>query len=163
MKKFSAPPMIIILDVLFVVLFILVLESSPNIKIILPSDIYLKDMLIVTVDENKKIQHWFNPSNSEWKSFKKEFKSNRKFAFVLGNIDCNRNNFCKELSNPFDNEKKRIYLKGDLYDQISGMISDSCLKFPKQCSNVTYHVTKDGIVDEEKLKKEHQIFRYILN
>lgn len=36
MKKFSAPPMIIILDVLFVVLFILVLESSPNIKIILP-------------------------------------------------------------------------------------------------------------------------------
>ncbi len=162
MKKFSAPPMIIILDVLFVVLFILVLESSPNLKIILPSDIYLKDMLIVTVDKNKKIQHWFDNNDKKWKSFKKEFTSDRKFAFVLGNIDCNTNRFCKETSNPFDNEKKRIYLKGELYDQVSGMISDSCLKFPKQCSNVTYHITKDGVVDEERLIKEHQIFRYIL-
>lgn len=162
MKKFSAPPMIIILDVLFVVLFILVLESSPNLKIVLPKDTYLKDMLIVTVNKNKKIQHWFDNSDKRWKSFDKEFKSDRKFAFVLGNIDCNTNRFCKELSNPFDNEKKRIYLKGDLYDQVSGMIADSCLKFPKQCSNVTYHITKEGVVDEKRLIKEHQIFRYIL-
>jgi hypothetical protein len=162
MKKFSTPPMIIILDVLFVVLFILVLESSPNLKITLPSNIYLKDMLIVTVNKNKKIQHWFDNKDKRWKSFEKEFKSNRKFAFVLGNIDCNINNFCKELSNPFVNEKKRIYLKGDLYDEISGMISDSCLKFPKQCSNVTYYIKDDGMVDKERLKKDHQIFRYIL-
>lgn len=162
MKKFSAPPMIIILDVLFVVLFVLVLESSPNIKIVLPSNIYLQDMLIVTVDENKKIQHWFEPQTHQWKSFSKEFKSDRKFAFVLGNIECDSNNFCKELSNPFSTEKKRIYLTGDLYDQVSGMISDSCLKFPKQCSNVTYHITKEGLVNKERLMKEHQIFRYIL-
>ena len=162
MKKFSAPPMIIILDVLFVVLFILVLESSPNLKIILPYDSNLKDMLIVTVDKNQKIQHWFDKKNQTWKSFQKEFKSDRKFAFVFGNIDCNSNQFCKELSNPFENETKKIYLKGDLYDQVSGMIADSCLKFPKQCSNVTYHITKDGVVDENRLIKEHQIFRYIL-
>ena len=162
MKKFSAPPMIIILDVLFVVLFILVLESSPNLKIILPTDSYLKDMLIVTVDKNKKIQHWFDNGDKKWKSFAKEYRSNRKFSFVLGNIECNKNRFCKEITNPFSNEKKRIYLKGDLYDQISGMISDSCLKFPKQCSNVTYHITKEGVVDKERLIKEHQIFSYIL-
>ena len=162
MKKFSAPPMIIILDVLFVVLFILVLESSPNLKIVLPKDSYLKDMLIVTVDKNKKIQHLFDNNDKKWKSFEKEFKSDRKFAFVLGNIDCNSNRFCKETSNPFDNEKKKVYLKGDLYDQVSGMISDSCLKFPKQCSNVTYHITKDGVVDEKRLMEEHQIFRHIL-
>lgn len=119
-------------------------------------------MLIVTVDKNQKIQHWFDKDNRRWKSFTKEFKSNRKFAFVFGNIECNKNRFCKELSNPFNNEKKRIYLKGDLYDQLSGMISDSCLKFPKQCSNVTYHITKDGVVDEKRLIKENQIFRYIL-
>jgi len=162
MKKFSAPPMIIILDVLFVVLFILVLESSPNLNIILPKYTYLKDMLIVTVDKNQQIQHWFDNQHKEWKSFEKEFKSDRRFAFVLGNIECNSNNFCQELSNPFTNEKKRIYLKGDLYDQLSGMIADSCLKFPKECSNVTYHITKDGVVDEKRLMKEHQIFRYIL-
>jgi len=162
MKNFSAPPMIIILDVLFVVLFVLVLESSPNLKIILPKEIYLKDMLIVTVDKDKKIQHWYDNKDSKWKSFEKEYKSDRKFAFVLGNIDCNSNRFCQELSNPFSNEEKRIYLKGELYDQVSGMIADSCLKFPKQCSNVTYHITKDGIVDEGRLVDEHQIFRHIL-
>lgn len=162
MKKFSAPPMIIILDVLFVVLFILVLETSPNLKIILPKDTYIKDMLIVTVDKNKKIQHWFDKGESRWKSFQKDFKSKRRFSFVLGNIDCNRNSFCQELSNPFNGEEKKIYIKGDLYDQLSGMISDSCLKFPKQCSNVTYHITKEGVVNTEQLKKEHQIFRYIL-
>ncbi len=161
MKKFSAPPMIIILDVLFVVLFILVLESSPNLKIVLPKDVYLKDMVVVTVDKNKKIQHYFNRKEQRWKAFK-DFKSNRRFAFILGNIDCKSNNFCKELSNPFNNEEKRIYLKGDLYDQVSGMIADSCLKFPKQCSNVTYHITKDGVVDEKRLIQEHQIFRHIL-
>ncbi len=161
MKKFSAPPMIIILDVLFVVLFILVLETSPNLKIILPKDVYLEDMVVVTVDKNKKIQHYFNRKKQKWNAFK-EFKSNRKFSFILGNIDCNSNNFCKELSNPFENEEKRIYLKEDLYDQISGMIADSCLKFPKQCSNVTYHITKDGVVDEKRLIEEHQIFRHIL-
>ena len=161
MKKFSAPPMIIILDVLFVVLFILVLESSPNLKIILPKDVYLEDMVVVTVDKNKKIQHYFNREEQKWNTFK-EFKSHRDFNFILGNIDCNSNNFCQELSNPFENEEKRIYLKGDLYDQISGMIADSCLKFPKQCSNVTYHITKDGVVDEKRLIEEHQIFRHIL-
>lgn len=162
MKKFSAPPMIIILDILFVVLFILLLESSPNLKIVLPSDKYLEDMLIVTVDKNKKIQHWFDNNNKKWKSFEKEFKSNRRFAFVLGNIDCSTNKVCQETFNPFSDEKKKIYLKGDLYDQVSGMISDSCLKFPKQCSNVTYYITDEGIVDIERLKKDHQIFRYIL-
>jgi len=162
MKKFSAPPMIIILDVLFVVLFILVLEQSPDIKIILPQEVMLDDTFIASVDKNVKIQHWFDKEQKRWKDFNQFPTGNRKFSFVFGNIDCSSNIFCKNTDNPFSNEKKKIYIKGDLYDEVSGLISDSCLKFPKQCSNVTYHITKEGTVDKKRLKKDHQIFRYIL-
>jgi hypothetical protein len=161
MKKFSAPPMIIILDVLFVVLFILVLETTPNMKLIFPKDIWLKDMVVISLDKNRAMSHWFNFKSSGWETFETFPKSKRKFSFLVGNTDCNKNQLCKNIPS-FPNEEKKIYVKGDLYDELSGLITDSCLTFPKQCSNVTYHITKDGTVDKERLKKDHQIFRYIL-
>ncbi|HHB94220.1 MAG TPA: hypothetical protein ENK88_03655 [Campylobacterales bacterium] len=161
MKKFSAPPMIIILDVLFVVLFILVLEQSPNIQIILPKKVWLKDTIVVSVDKNQKIQKWFNQNSKIWKSLNSFPQRERKFNFIIGNIDCKTNKFCSNIPS-LPNETKKIYIRGDLYDEISGMISDSCLKFPKQCSNVTYYVKDDGTVDKKRLKEDHQIFRYIL-
>jgi len=162
MRKFSAPPMIIILDVLFVVLFILVLEQSPDIKIVLPKDVVINDTFVASVDKNRKIQHWYDNEENQWKNFTEFPSSSRKFSFVFGNIACKTTQFCRNLNHPFSNEKKKIYITGDLYDEVSGLISDSCLKFPKQCSNVTYHITKEGTVDKEQLKKDHQIFRYIL-
>ncbi len=161
MKKFSAPPMIIILDVLFVVLFILVLEQSPTLKIVLPKDTWLKDTIVIGMDENKKIQHWFNSQNQSWETLKTLPRQDRKHNFIIGNIDCKTNKFCSKISQ-YKDETKKIFIKGDLYDQLSGMISDSCLKFPKQCSNVTYYINNYGTVDKDRLKKEHQIFKYIL-
>lgn len=153
MRKFSAPPMIIILDVLFVVLFVLVLDSSPNMKIILPKDIWLKDMVIISLDKNKKMKHWFNPNTKEWEEFDTFEKPNRRFAFIVGNNDCDENSFC--LNTPkIANETKKIYIKGDLYDEVSGMIADSCLTFPKQCANVTYHITDKGRVNQKRLKRD---------
>lgn len=161
MKKFSAPPMIIILDVLFVVLFILVLEQSPNMQIVLPQKVWIDDAVIVSVDKNKKIEHWFDRASGGWQSIDTFPKTERKFNFIIGDIDCDSNPFCANTPS-LANETKKIYIKGNLYDEISGMISNSCLKFPKQCSNVTYHVTEEGSVDKERLKRNHQIFRYIL-
>jgi hypothetical protein len=161
MKKFSAPPMIIILDVLFVVLFILVLDTSPDMKLILPKDVWLKDMVAVSLDKDRKMAHWFNTKHNSWETFDSYPKSKRKFSFIIGNTDCEKNKFCKELPSIADEEKK-IYVTGNLYDELSGMISDSCLTFPKQCSNVTYHITDEGTVDKDRLKKDYQIFRFIL-
>lgn len=163
MKKFSAPPMIIILDVLFVVLFILVLEQSPDIKIVLPKKVWLDDTVVLSEDKDKKINHWFNTETNIWENFKSFslVDSHRKFNFIIGNIECDNNYFCSKLST-IPNETKKIYIRGNLYDEVSGMISDSCLRFPKQCSNVTYHIKDDGTVDKMRLKKDHQIFRYIL-
>ena len=161
MKKFSAPPMIIILDVLFVVLFILVLEQSPNIKIVLPKDIWLKDTVILSKNINKEIKHWFNNKTKSWEEIKSFPQSDRKFNFIIGDIECKDNKFCSQVPS-MPNQTKKIYIRGDLYDELSGMISDSCLAFPKECSNVTYHIKDDGTVDKQRLKEDHQIFRYIL-
>ena len=161
MKKFSAPPMIIILDVLFVVLFVLILDTSPNMKVVLPKDIWLNDMVVVSLDKNREMKYWFNMQNNQWEGFNSFPKSNRKFSFIIGNTDCKKNQICKNIPT-IKNETKTIYIKGDLYDEVSGMIADSCLTFPKQCSNVTYHITNEGTVDKERLKQDYQIFRYIL-
>jgi len=161
MKRFSAPPMIIILDVLFIVLFVLVLEESPNIKIVLPQEKWFKDTIVVSEDKNKKINYYFDENLNEWVSIRSLILRERAYDSSIGDIPCKENKFCLNVKSRA-NETKKIYIKGDLYDEISGLISDSCLRFPKECVNVTYHITEEGKVNRQRLKKEHQIFRHIL-
>ena len=162
MKKTSSPPIIIILDVLFAILAIMLLESSPNIQIVIPSTIMIEDAIIVSEDKSKKIKHWFNLKAKKWEDIKTLTTSNRKFNFIIGRISCENNLICKNIPT-INNEIKKIYIIGDTYDQLSGMISDSCLKFPKECSNVIYHIKEDGSIDTKRLKRDYKFFRIILN
>lgn len=158
MKKFSAPPMIIILDVLFVVLFILVLEQSPNIKVELPQKVWLKDTIVV----DEKIEHFFNNSKKVWETLNKLPKRVRSYdSVIVLNSVCEKNRFCNEIK-PYNGKIKKIAIKGNLYDEISSLVTDSCFTFPKECSNVTYHIKDDGTVDKERLKNEFPIFKEIL-
>ncbi len=158
MKKFSAPPMIIILDVLFVVLFILVLEQSPNIKVELPQKVWLKDTIVV----DDKIEYFFNDSKQKWENLNKLPKRTRIYDnIIVLNTLCEKNQFCKKVT-PYKGKIKKIAIKGDLYDEISSLMTDSCFTFPKECSNVTYHIKDNGRVDRERLKNEFPIFKDIL-
>ena len=158
MKKFSAPPMIIILDVLFVVLFILVLEQSPDIKVELPQKVWLKDTIVV----DEKIEYFFNNSKKIWENLNKLPKRVRSYDNVIVlNTPCEKNKFCNEIR-AYKGGIKKIAIKGDLYDEISSLMTDSCFTFPKECSNVTYHIKDNGRVDKERLKDEFPIFKKIL-
>ena len=162
MKKFSAPSTIGLLDVVFVSLFALSQEQSPNIKIKLPGDTWNNNVLVVSLDKNKKMKHWYNFANNGWQDTTSIPKGDRRVNFAIGNIDCSSNKICSQVPT-LDGEKKEIYIIGDLYDEVSGMIADSCLKYPKQCSNVTYQIKDDWSgVDRQKLKKDHRIFRFTL-
>jgi hypothetical protein len=166
MIKFSAPPMIIILDVLLAILYVLADEQTPNIKIILPEDVWLEDTFVVGEDKEKNIQHWFDYQTKDWIDIKttpvpEKRAGTRNFAFSIGNIECEKNKFCLGIPS-IQNETKKIYLTGDLCDELSGLISDSCLKFPKQCTKVNYHINRDGHVDRKRLAAEHKIFKFIL-
>ena len=160
MKKFSAPPMIIILDVLFIMLFILIREQSPNIQIDLPRDTWLKDTVVISQNQKGEKQHWFNIKNNQWESFESFPSKKRNHDFIIGDIDCDKSTFCTQLS-VVNDEIKKIYLLGDLADNISGMVTDSCLRFPNQCVNVVYYVQEDGTLDKKRIEKEHKIFSKI--
>jgi len=162
MRKFSPPPMIIVLDVLFIVLFFLVLEQSPHIEIKLPQNVWLKDTVVMGVDKNNNPVSFFDKNSNEWLDINQFPSSNRNFSFFIGKIACNSTDFCQKLPLPSKGLVKKIYIVDDLYDQISGFISDSCLSYPKECVSVKYSVTDKGVVNIAKLKNDFPFFKYIL-
>ena len=161
MKKLSSPPIAIILDLVFMMIFVLILQETPHIQIKVPSKIWLNDMVLVSVNENEKIKHWYDFDNNSWKSLD-SFSTDRNYGAIIGNISCNENEICSDMESPVNYEKKRIFLKGDLYDTVSSLISDSCLKYPESCVGVKYYIGDDGKVDLKKLKQEFPIFQNIL-
>ena len=160
MKKFSPPNMEIIFDVLFVMLFIFASAQSPNIKIDIPFYVWLKDSIIISESIKGEKKHWYNIANHKWENFKNFPSKIRKNDFIIGNINCNKNDFCNKLPS-INNEIKKIYIKGDLADEISGLVTDSCLRFPSKCVNVVYYVKKDSTLDREKIKLKNKFFSKI--
>jgi len=161
MKRFPSPPVIVLFDVVLVAVYVLAFSQSPNMQIVLPDQGWVDDAVIVSHDADKKIQHWYDQQLQQWRSIRSFPKSHRRFSFMIGDIPCHSNALCREIPAP-SGETKKIYIHGDLYDEISGMLSDSCLKFPQECANVTYHILPDGTVDRERLRHDHRMFRYIL-
>jgi len=82
------------------------------------------------------------------------------YNFVVGNIKCTTKE-CQETPSPPEGEK-RIYLKGDLQREVSDLISDSCLTFPKECTQTKLYVTLDSHVDMQRLKNEYKFFQDIV-
>jgi len=161
MKKLSSPPLAIILDLVFMMIFVLILQETPHIQIKVPSHIWLNDMVLVSVNKNDKVKHWYDFDNNIWKSLD-SFSTNRNYGAIIGNIACETNEICSNMESPVNHEKKRIFLKGDLYDTVSSLISDSCLKYPEACVGVKYYIDNNGKVDLKRLTKEFPIFQNIL-
>lgn len=163
MNKFSAPPMIIILDVLFAVLFVTILETSPNIKIILPKDKLPNNTVVISENDDEYINYFFNKNINQWDNYDNLPKAKGRYSsYIADTIKCYENEECKNII-PIENETKIILLNGDLSDRITGLISASCLSFPKRCSNVTYVIDKKGEVDIELLKKDYPFFKTIIH
>ncbi len=161
MRKFSDPPMIILLDVVFVILFVLALEQSPNTKIILPEQ-KIEDVIVVSLDKNEKVKHWYNENTKRWEELDLFVKKYPKVTYITGHIACEPYSYCTSLESPPEGEKKMIYVKGTLLEELSHLITDASLKFGGLSSNVTYHISKNGKVDRKRLKNDHYFFNYML-
>jgi hypothetical protein len=160
MIKFSAPQMVLILDVLFNTLPILVQEQSPNIQVKFSQNILINNTVVVSQNTKGESEHWFNIKTKKWEGFETFPSRKRKHDFIIGNIDCQKSTFCTKLP-VLNNEIKKIYAVGDLADEIAGLVTDSCLRFPRQCVNVVYHVQDDGTLDRKRIKDENPIFSKI--
>ena len=151
-------PMMAILDIFMLITLALIMESSPDIKIILKKPI--KDMVIVAKDSKNRVINYYDTAMKKWEPITNMKMKQEYSKYIIGNLPCN--GICKDIPEPNNNLQKVIYLKGKLAYELSSLIADSCLAFPKQCVNVHYHINKNGFINKNRLRKEYPIFNKIL-
>lgn len=149
-------PVILLLDVLMLLILAMIMERSPNIKIVLPDEA-ISDVVVVASD-NGDVKHFYDSHKMAWLPIK-EYR-NKRDSFLIGNIACNTQ-MCKDIPLPLEG-KKVIYLRGGLQQELASLMADSCLTFPKQCTNVIYHVDNEGRIDRERLLNDFPLFKNII-
>lgn len=146
---------IFVLIEVFVIIIVIIIQPGMNINIKPPPERLPKNTIVVLKDYNMKKTHFYDVPRQQWKEWSQIPSTGRKVNFSIENIDCNTNRECRELSTPTNDSTKSIALIGVLNDEVSGMISDSCLSYPELCTKVQYQITAEGRVDRKKLLEEH--------
>jgi len=153
--KILLHPMVILLEVMMLLVLAFIMARSPDIKIIPPNK-YLSDMLIVSSHKGQLLSY-FNKNENSWADIS-TYVGDTKFI-IPGGI-C-KNDFCKSIPSPLKGEKY-IFYTGEIEREISSLVTDSCLTFPEQCTQVRYYIKENGSVDKSRLCKEHPNFKRIL-
>ena len=148
-------PLVLMFEISMLLVLSLITEKSPNIRIIPPETI-IKESLIVA-SSGGIVTQYYDTDKSVWIDIKRYSGSSTK---IIGGSPCDRG-FCSDIPDPHRG-KKVIYYTGRLQKELSFLISDSCLAFPKQGASVQYHIKKDSTVDRGLLLKEYPFFKYIL-
>ena len=142
MKRISYPPIIILLDVLFVFLFILILDEKKVIQIHSPEKKIFTGATIVHYDSNRK--KYLDNNNLEY-TFKGIYN-------LL--LDCNEQIECIEAKQKYGTEKIFILLPRKLFTEMSEI---NMLAFgTEKCDKLEFFITKDGLLDNKKLIDENE-------
>jgi len=133
MKLTSYPPMIILLDMLFVFLFILVLNEKKVIDIHIPKDKLFKGAKIVFF--NNKTQSYFGTNGVEY-----QFDS----IYNLLLDECKEQKECIEAKQEFG-EKVYILLPKHLFSEMAKI---NMLAFGTNvCSKLDFFIKPNGVLD----------------
>lgn len=140
MKKTSYPPLIILLDMLFVFLFIMILNEKKIIKINIPQDKLFKNAKIVYFDDKSKKYYDLN---------RIEYSFNSQYSLLL---ECEKQRECNEARKKFGN-KINILLPDDIFDDMSKI---NMLAFGTEvCTQLNFFIKDDGLLDYQKILKEN--------
>lgn len=142
---------IALLEVSFLLILSLINEMTPHIKI--SSDTFIKESVIMA-STNGVVHQYYDSHKKKWLDIQK-YKGR-----TIGGSPCEKN-ICKDIENP-NKGKKVVYYTGKLQEELSFLISDSCLAFPNKGANVKYHIKEDGTVDRKRLLEEYPFFKYII-
>jgi hypothetical protein len=142
MKKTSYPPVIVLLDLLFVFLFISIIDQKKILDISFP-DLHLpKDIKVVYYDEDSK-QYYYNGDIITPKK-----------SFLLW--DCKEQKECLAIKNRYGVEGK-ILLSDHLFNEISKLSSLSFID--GSCRSLNFTITTDdngnSIIDIKKLEENN--------
>lgn len=166
MKQLSAPQIVILLDVLFIFLFILIIkEPPPKTKIILPKNqLENGGFLSHEYEEGKFI--WYDPKYQQWSGSESDnlvdlYDSVGKYAL---HIDCN-DTCIQILKNKYNLGKYTsnisVVITNELYDQIARITYMACQTNKKNCGNITFTIGNDWKVDKKKLLEMNPFLKNI--
>jgi hypothetical protein len=146
MKKFTQPPLVILLDVLFIFLFVSILEKPPKIEYKIPQDRLFDGAYIMSSDSSGKHKVY----DSKTHSFTNKFvfpNSQHGFYFAL---PCEKQQECQDAKR-ITHDELNIVITGSTYDDISRLTFIGCNIDASQCSNIVFPINKKGKIDKDKL------------
>jgi len=153
MLKFnSCPPIIILMDILFIFLFSTLLEKPPIIDIKLPDEPFKGGEVVFFGSEHQ--QYWYDRNTNIWRNLNEMgevYKSN-----LYMTVDCNKQ--CSNVSAPQVKGQSKIAIIGPLYEQIAGLTFIACNTDVSQCGNIRFTITSKGQVDRQKLVNDNPVF-----
>jgi len=144
-RALSYPPIVILLDVLFVYLFILILNiSSENIQIEYPKDKVFINAKVLTL-KGKQYYEYDVHTKQLIKFYAQSGENFHRF------LECEEQKECVEAKEVFRNQEFVILLPNKLLNDISKI---SMLAFgSKSCNKLKFDITDEGILDREELFK----------
>lgn len=141
MKITSYPPMIILLDMLFVFLFILVLNEKKVVDINIP-----KEKLF----DGAKIVYFDSKTQSYYDTDQKVYQFNSIYNLLLDK--CDKQPACVEAKERFG-DQVYILLPRNLFDEMSQI---NMLAFgTNSCQRLEFFVKEDGFLDYQKTIKKN--------
>lgn len=147
-KQLSHPPLVILLDILFIFLFILILDSSKNLQIHIPDDKLFKGAEIIF----QKNTHYYHANSG-----KKYSPSN--FELLQ---PCDTQQECNAAYHQYG-EKIYILIPDDIFNGIARLTTAIVLNPECNANKTTYFINQDGTLDYKKILDENPCLAHMPN
>lgn len=151
-KNLSTPPVIILLDLLFMLLFILLISKKDKIEVKIPPNIIFENAILIYTD-NSGIKYVMNQTTKERESI---FNPPPNIGFQYYK-DCK--NQCKDYPLHYQG-KLQIYFPNDLFNQIS-KITFIGSHTDYNCKKIIFDVNPQGELNIKKLVQENSCLEKI--
>lgn len=158
-KYHSCPPVLILMDVLFIFLFSSLLEKPPKLDVIPPANVPFVGGEIIALDAAGATHSWYDNQAQAWRSVSELVKKYQGKARAL-TLDCESDCMAQIPNAPVAGELKIVVI-GELFTQISELTLLACNTNAVQCGNITFTITPQGQVDMEKLLNDNPVFQEI--
>lgn len=147
------PPLVILLDVLFVFLFVAILESPPKITYEMPPEKLFSGAQLIYIDKdnNKKL---LDLQTYKLVKFSNLPDSNHGLFFT---IPCGTQQECTLAKSSVDRDLQ-VVISGKTYDDISRLTFIGCNIDPSLCNNIHFTINEKGLVDLNELIKDNPFF-----
>jgi len=142
MKRISYPPIIIFLDVLFVFLFIMILDEEKVIQIHPPKEKIFSGAKLLYYDDNQ--DRYLDENN-----LAHNFKDIHNLL-----LECENQRECVNAKIKYGTNRVFMLLPKTLFTEMSEI---NMLAFgTESCSKLEFIITKSGMLDHEKLIKDNK-------